>query len=258
MPNIWGDFKRGRIGMFFGNDPSLLVYWQLQNNSLDNSGHGYNGTDTAVTYGQRGFRDGMGSVNFNGSNSYIQTPNLSAINSNTQPYSVAVWFNAAAAGVIVNETGEASISAYWHQSFMEILSSGSVVVRVFSLSPVTAGAATFNTWHYVVLTYDGTNVRSYLDGVAGGTTTGTRSSPSTIGYGEYFNLGAADSTNLGSGAWFNGLMEEFAVFSRALSPQEISQYYNWAISNQKRNTPTIDPSLLFNPAIARRRLLLTR
>jgi len=49
---------------------------------------------------------------------------------------------------------------------------------------------------------------------------------------------------------------EIACFSRALSPSEISQYYNWAISNPKRNTLIIDPSLLYNPAISRRRLLL--
>jgi len=53
-------------------------------------------------------------------------------------------------------------------------------------------------------------------------------------------------------------MESICMGNREsfLSPQEISQYYNWAISNPKRNTLIIDPSLLYNPAISRRRLLL--
>ncbi|MCL4405315.1 MAG: DUF2341 domain-containing protein [Patescibacteria group bacterium] len=212
-------------GTGFTTETGLVGLWSLEGNANDSSGSGNNATGYNVSYGTAYGRFGQG-ASFNGSSSYIQTPNLSAINSNTQPYSVAVWFKAAAAGVIVDETGSTSINSGWHQSFMEILSSGSVAVRVYNLSTLTAGTATFNTWNQVVLTYDGTTVRSYLNGVAGGTTTGTRSSPGASSYGEYLNLGATDSTNLGSGAWFSGSIDEFRVYSRVLSSTEVTSLYN--------------------------------
>ncbi len=203
---------------------SLVAYYPMQGNSQDFFSSN-NGSDSSMTYGTSYGKISQG-ASFNGSGSYIQTPNLSAINSNSQPYSFEVWFKATAAGVIVDETGSTSINAGWHQDFIEILSSGNVMVRVYSLTAVTAGTASFNTWNQVILTYDGTTVRSYLNGVAGGTTTGTRSSPGASGYSEYINFGATDTTNMGSGAWFNGSMDEIGIWSKTLSAQEISDLYN--------------------------------
>jgi uncharacterized repeat protein (TIGR01451 family) len=71
------------------------------------------------------------------------------------------------------------------------------------------------------LTEDG-----FLDGVAATPVTSvTRQSPQANGNQQFYSLGESDSTNLGSGAFLPGVIDEFAVFSTALSNAQIQNLY---------------------------------
>jgi len=73
-----------------------------------------------------------------------------------------------------------------------------------------------NEWHHVAGTYDGSQVCVYVDGqqeacnpASGSFTPGFKS----IGRGDY------------DGEYFNGIIDEVAIYNRALSPLEVEQHY---------------------------------
>jgi hypothetical protein len=54
-------------------------------------------------------------------------------------------------------------------------------------------------------------------------------------------------SNEGTATWFfNGYIDEVAGFSRALSAQEISQYYQWATSFKKQSWYSLLPAILLS------------
>jgi len=73
-----------------------------------------------------------------------------------------------------------------------------------------------NEWHHIVILYDGTTWRSYLDGVAGGTFVGASGS----------FLGAKTWIGNGYNGYFNGSMDDVRIYNRALSATEVRQLYN--------------------------------
>ena len=141
------------------------------------------------------------------------------------------WFTANAAGVIIDEQGQTTLNGNgWHDSQLEILSTGQVVARVWSLSAVSLGFVTFGTWHQAVLRYNASTLTfdGFLDGVQSATSdTGTaRSSPVGSGLGQYYVLGVGDNTNLGSGVNFNGQVDDFRVWNTALTAAEVANTAN--------------------------------
>lgn len=81
-------------------------------------------------------------------------------------------------------------------------------------SNITMGTTTF---HHFALTYNGANMIGYVDGSPFGTlnTTGTGPSGSS-----FFQIGFGDAN------YASAIIDDEAVFSRALSATEISNYYN--------------------------------
>lgn len=84
-------------------------------------------------------------------------------------------------------------------------------------TPTTAKLS-LNRWHHVAATYDGSSTGIYIDGVKVASRTGLSGSIS-------------DNTNplrFGGTGSFDGKVDDFRVYNRALSPSEVSQLYNFA------------------------------
>lgn len=216
---------------------SGLVYYIDAGNASSYSGSGSSLTDisgqsmgASTLYNSPTFTSSGASsyFTFNGTNQYIFTSNLvSKFNSpSNSAVTLETWTYAASDnGDIIVEEGSAGLDAGWYDSQQEIIS-GSLKMRLWALSSVTAGTYGRSTWNQSVLTYDGTTVRSYLNSAAGGTTTGSRSTPWASGYGLYYALMAATATNLGDGSYLAGRWSVFKLYNRALSAAEVTQNYN--------------------------------
>src|SRR3990167_3483110 len=83
-------------------------------------------------------------------------------------------------------------------------------------------APSTGVWYHVQGTYDGTNIRLYINGALEATTTVNAPSNNATA----FDIGSysVDATTYA----FNGTVDEVRLYNRALSPAEVSQLYNFA------------------------------
>lgn len=79
------------------------------------------------------------------------------------------------------------------------------------------------TWHHLVLTYDGTTLYAYVDGVR---STGLATSGNGASAGADLVAFGVENDGFAGGLASNCYMDEFAVWSRALTQVEVKQLYN--------------------------------
>lgn len=177
-----------------------------------------------------------GYISLNGSNQYVLTStSLNAQISGTSPskstaQSIFIWCYPTEQGIIVAEIGQATINTAWHDSNIEITSSGVVDFSVWhgSLSnKVSSAAKSFNNWYHLGWTYSGTTLTAYINGESVGTATLTRQAPFNNGFNLHHALGATDGTKMGSdGSYCAMNVGSFQVYNRALTGSEVLMNYN--------------------------------
>ncbi len=210
----------------------LVGHWTFDGKNLttatatDSSGAGNSGTLFNTPKPVIG-KIGQG-LSFDGVNEYVLTPNMRN-NFANETVTFSTWFKANGAGVILDELGDSTTTAPWHDSQIEVLATGEVKVRVWSLTAVSLGTVNFGEWHHVVLRYNKatSNLDGFLDGVEAATDiSGDRQAPWEASYGQYYALGLSDTTKMGSGSYFNGSLDDVRIYNRALSASEILALYN--------------------------------
>jgi hypothetical protein len=86
---------------------------------------------------------------------------------------------------------------------------------------LVAGILSINEWHHAVLTSNSGEMRWYLDGTHVTTTTT---------YDESTSISALGSKYSGASIRFKGMLDEVAVYGRALSDDEVAELYNATLS----------------------------
>ena len=76
-------------------------------------------------------------------------------------------------------------------------------------------------WHHVVATYDGTVMRAYIDGAAA-TGSGVTTTINTVAGDHWIGTTGSD--------FFNGSIDEVALYTRALSAADVASHYQAASS----------------------------
>ena len=173
---------------------------------------------------------------FNGSNSYTYAS--SSVQQPTTNFSVSAWSKwdskpSGSVGIVGNfRTGGGGT-----QPGLAIAKhNGTNVFRFYTgQNDYVAGTTNFstNTWYHVVGTYDGSNIKIYVNGVLEGTqpytgTPLTTTEPLVIGrmYGNY------------SGYYHDGLINQVRLFNSAVSASQVTELYNeTAADNSVLNFP---------------------
>lgn len=170
-------------------------------------------------------------LTFSGTTNYVSTPNLVGYfppaNTNV---TVELWFNADGPGVLVDELDNGVCG--WHNSQIEVVTTATnatvadVKISVWATMPrpiLTLGQVSYGTWNHVVLRYNQTNstLDGFLNGIPGPGSSVVRLTPQRCGGSLWYALGLADSQSLGSGAYFNGQIDEFRVWNIARSTADI-------------------------------------
>jgi Concanavalin A-like lectin/glucanases superfamily/K319L-like, PKD domain/Bacterial Ig domain len=166
----------------------------------------------------------------NTQSSYSQTPEISFLDvndtSSVSKFSVAAWFKTSANyksdAFIVNKPGSSNYMNYgiWMTASEKVrggfeTSDGKAV---YATSPLSYSDG---KWHYVVVTFDGSILNLYVDGVYVDT---KKTSASPDNGGDNPLRVGADSGTVGD--YFDGDVDEIRVYRVAWTPEEVSDAYH--------------------------------
>ncbi len=210
------------LGLLLGPAHADLVgHWSMDEGTgsiaNDRSGNGNHGAVNGATWVEG--RHGM-ALSFNGVDNYVEMPvsdSLEAMNN----VSAAAWINYTDAGdgwlgILAN----GQQGGPWETYGLFVNRGGPFVYAVVNLDGNHATQSTANgvitpgTWHHVCSTWDGATVRIYVDGnleleqAQSGVLTAT-GVPLRIGH------------RIGSSHFFNGIIDDVAVFDHALTEDEV-------------------------------------
>jgi hypothetical protein len=204
-----------------GNASAGLVgYWKFDEGAgtvaADSSGQGNNGTlngNTRWVTGQLG-----GALDFDGNGDFVEVPHASSL-SLTDAITIAAWTNMRA-----NSSGEMAIVSKggWAANDLpyELTETrGDVIFWQFyndqgrdGCSPNSPAA---NEWHHIAGTYDGQIFKCYIDGVFAEEWAYVGKMPQNTAS---VTIGKRSRE---AGTFFDGMIDEVAIFDRALSQDEI-------------------------------------
>ncbi|HVW66555.1 MAG TPA: LamG-like jellyroll fold domain-containing protein [Candidatus Peribacteraceae bacterium] len=213
-------FKAGNTYHNLTLNDGLIGYWKFDETSgtrvADSSGYGNSGSlvggptfSTAVPSVH--FQD-TNSLSFNGINDYVLLQDTKVL----QPANVSAgaWFKTSAANGMIYRKRWYGYSIY--------LNSGHVLAGLWEangseLDVTSSGSYDDGAWHHGFLTYDGTDLRLYVDGQLVGTQHGSGT------HGIYYVSGGTSIGRDGDSdsGYFSGNIDDVRVYKRALSSSEV-------------------------------------
>jgi hypothetical protein len=172
-----------------------------------------------------------GGVRFNGVDQCIEVPDVDLLDIDDDQVTITCWFWWEGSGDGWQTFVSKGPMSGTNENWAYFINSGGRHTH-FVITP-NGGRQTYNSsmqafepqqWHFTAGVYDGTAVKIYMDGefdqeypISGDTT--PNDSTLRIGHRE------------GSSHWWNGVLDEIAVFNRALSENEINAIMNDGIAS---------------------------
>lgn len=204
----------------------LALYLPFDGNTGDSSTHGTDGVNSGATLTSDRNSDPTNAYFFNGSGTQIYVPDVASLD--VTNVTLAFWFRPgvlAQYNNMVNKFGRSG-----NISFGSHIGDASRTDKVcFRISTDgTLGALTdlystngvaVDEWHHFCGTYDGVEMRLYLDGMLNSSQAKTGNihvSSEALRVGTYSYY---------SGWYFNGTLDEVALWNRTLSPTEVTLLY---------------------------------
>jgi hypothetical protein len=226
----------------------LVGWWPFNGNANDESGNNNNGTVNGATLTVDRFGNANTAYSFlNSQKQFIEFDTI--LNLPTSNYSISGWYKVSGYnsgsitfwgtpnnnanneirlyGEICGSTNNAGIGAGW-----------------WSPNQVTfCNSEVGNSdWHFVTTTYDGNSIKLFFDEQLVGTLSPNNTPNFFSGN---FSIGgqpwATGSTNGFFDYYFNGSLDDIAIYNRALSQTEITQLYTGQVATA--NCPTFPASL---------------
>ena len=231
----------------------LVGWWPFNGNANDGSGNGNNGTNYGATLTTDRFGNVNNAYSFDGTSNYINVPNSATLQFNggitisawmfatSLPSPVSFWFSKGADG---------GTPFSWTSS-VPSSPNNFTLVSVYNNSNQTCGTSsssylTLNQWVNVVATFDGSFAKTYFNGVLESSTVCSYTTFSNI-----YDLKFGRRHVSGAPYYWNGKLDDFGIWNRALTQQEITSLYNANICYQSisvTDTLVINANITgFNP-----------
>ncbi len=226
----------------FEGDP--LLYWRLGGSTADIADSSYFGTTPGtalpgVVQGVTGIVENNAAVRVPGSSDGTIATSQSLTPSAT--VSAEIWFRTTttSGGKILGFENTATGNGSGYDKHLYMTDDGRLIWGSYigSAATVTSTKSYNNgAWHHAVGVIDSTGRQLYVDGqmVASSPVTGAESGEG------YWRLGGGNLNswpNRPSSFYFNGDLDEFAIYSSSLSPAVVADHY--AIGSVDRSAPTM-------------------
>jgi hypothetical protein len=207
----------------------LIGYWPFNENANDVSGNGNNGTVNGATLTTDRFGNENSAYNFNGTNNFIEVADNNLLDL-TNNFTLSAWYftnnQTQFEQTILGKGRDVGGSGY---NLLFNTDNNGVSYNI----QIGLNSGTLNTgagisvnqsnsigWHQIVGTYDGVNIKLYIDGVLQFTNTQNitlENSSQNLYFGrELLNLPR----------YFNGKLDDIGIWNRALTQAEITAMYN--------------------------------
>lgn len=207
----------------------LVGYWPFNGNANDQTPNGNNGTVNGATLTTDRFGNSNSAYNFDGISNYITVLDNNVLN--MQNFTISTWVKNSStasfipARYILNKgcnSPSPSFRLYYQNDGIqqEYVSDCWVPNRVFQNGP-----STNNLWTNIIYSYDGQNLKMYVDGVLYGTTNQSGSLTNNNNP-MYIGCSTATSNCPQLSAFYAGKIDDIGIWNRALSQQEITNMYN--------------------------------
>lgn len=226
-------------------DTNLVSYWKLDEssgNATDSVGGFTLTNNNTATYAAGKINNGANFVA--GSSQSLSTTNTLGISGgaismagwvkvDTQPSGDNVRF--------ISHFDTASSRSATQLYYKDVAGTKSLVFNRLRMNTANdefsyATTLTTSTWYHLAFTYDGATVTGYLNGMSIGTVSSSGDGSSSAGYSAGVYIASAQN----SSNYLSGMMDEWGIWSRALSADEVSQLYN---SNRALAYPLTAPTL---------------
>lgn len=165
-------------------------------------------------------------VTFNGSNQYISIP-ATAGTRPTATVSMSAWMKFGAFGVVTSPIGNFQSGGYGFdfEDSGTSLAFSIAVGGTYKFAKYSTSNMTTNTWYHLVGTYDGAALKLYVNGALVSTTAQTGAISYTYSNGLCVGVDAAASGCDTAATFFNGSVDDLAVWSSALTAAQVKSLY---------------------------------
>jgi len=223
----------------------LVGYWPFNGNANDESGNGNHGTVNGATLTSDRFGNVGKAYSFNGSGAFINVPNSSSLQFNSQ-ITISIWLNAfilnSPANYLLSKGADGGTPYSWT---MPAWPTGLMELNLWNnnngnYTISTSTPISTNQWRNVVITYDGIMGKTYLDGQLNNSVPFTASVFSNI-----YDLKFGRRHTSGLPYFFNGKLDDIAIYNHALTATEIQQLYSGYSYLWSTNATT--PSITVTP-----------
>ncbi len=220
----------------------LVGWWSLDGNGKDGSGNDNHGDTTGVKLSLDRFGN-YKCLSFNGTSGKVQIPHSKSMN--FTKVTISLWVNAESGYSLVNYSNWTNASSErFNFGLGDSILNSSIKINsncnagVGWKSQTTKTGSLYNNWRHLVMTFDNSTIKQYVDGVLVGTKN------------ESGILDTCKGGQLKFGAWWvnqpsylKGSLDDIGVWNRELTDDEIKSLYNANICYQKI---TVTDTLIIN------------
>ena len=200
----------------------LVGWWPFNGNANDESGNGNNGTVNGATLTADRNGKANSAYSFDGVDDFIQT-NINQINNG--PFTITfwtkinVWKTSGFVSSRILENNSTGIFIYDNNLYLTLDKKN--VNEVIIDSKISTNIINLNKWKSITYTFDGINVKLYLDGIINFTYSLVINN-SDLDINKTFLFG---KDNCCGNRCLSGQLDDIAIYNRALTEQEIKQLY---------------------------------
>jgi hypothetical protein len=210
-----------------------VAYWRLGEASgstaADTTGTHAGTFNGNLTLGISGalLADPNTAIGTNGSTAYVGVPNAVDLNS-TGDLTVEAWAkpNVIGGGAVVHKGGSTGYSVWQYRLAMTSTGRwrGTVFIGTSAYQVTDPGTPSTSGWTHLAMTRSGSTLTLYVNGVPVSTATAAGALNSSTGILAIGRTGAANQD------YFNGSIDEVAVYGTSLSPARILAHYQAGIA----------------------------